>query len=166
MVIAEFNHLLVSNADFLKPFAFTLTHDRDEANDLLQETLCRALTNREKYNVGTNIKAWMYIIMRNVFISNYRRKIKENIIFDNSVNQVLLDQSYVSSASGAEANYIYKEIQSIISKLPEIFRVPFIMLFEGFKYQEISLILSEPLGTIKSRVHFARKLLKEKITRY
>ena len=74
MSTLEFDQLLTSNADFLKPFAFTLTRDNESAKDLIQETLYRALSNKEKYNVGTNIKAWMYTIMRNIFINDYRKK--------------------------------------------------------------------------------------------
>ena len=77
MSTLEFNQLLVSNAEFLKPFAVTLTRDSETAKDLFQETLYRAISNRDKYNVGTNIKAWLYTIMRNIFINNYRRRAKQ-----------------------------------------------------------------------------------------
>src|SRR5712671_5859306 len=88
----EFNQLLVSNAEFLKPFAITLTRDSEEAKDLFQETLYRAIANKDKYNVGTNIKAWLYTIMRNIFINNYRRKVKQNTIFDSTANEFLINQ--------------------------------------------------------------------------
>ena len=86
MSTLEFNQLLVNNAEFLKPFAITLTRDNEAAQDLFQETLYRALANKEKYNVGTNIKAWLYTIMRNIFINNYRRKAKQNTIFGSIPN--------------------------------------------------------------------------------
>ena len=89
----EFNQLLVSNAEFLKPFAITLTRDSEEAKDLFQETLYRAIANKDKYNVGTNIKAWLYTIMRNIFINNYRRRAKQKTIFDASPNDYLLNNS-------------------------------------------------------------------------
>ena len=76
MIGVQFNEMLLSNADYLKPFAFTLTRDNDSAQDLMQETLYRALANKEKYHSGTNIKAWMYTIMRNIFINDYRKKSK------------------------------------------------------------------------------------------
>ena len=84
--------VLLENADFLKPFAVNLTKDSEAANDLYQETLYKALANQEKYNVGTNIKAWLFTIMRNIFINDYRRKAKQKTIFDNSANDYL-DQS-------------------------------------------------------------------------
>ncbi|HPZ89202.1 MAG TPA: sigma-70 family RNA polymerase sigma factor, partial [Flavihumibacter sp.] len=84
MSTPEFNEMLVDNAEFLRPFAITLTRDNEAAQDLFQETMYRAIANSEKYNVGTNIKAWLYTIMRNIFINNYRRKAKQNTIFDNT----------------------------------------------------------------------------------
>ena len=162
----EFNQMLLSNAEFLKPFANTFTADKEDAKDLLQETMYRALSNQEKYNAGTNIKAWLYTIMRNIFINNYRRKAKQNTIFDSTPNEFLLNYNQVTTANAAEVNLKIKDIQAAIHKLPEIFRNPFMLYFEGYKYHEIAKALNEPLGTIKSRIHFARKLLKEQLTRY
>jgi len=158
--------MLVNNAEFLKPFAITLTRDSEAAKDLFQETLYRALANRDKYNVGTNIKAWLYTIMRNIFINNYRRKVKQNTIFDSTPNDFLLNQNQAVVANEAESNLRLKDVQEAIHKLPEIFRNPFLLYFDGFKYHEIAEMLGEPLGTIKSRIHFARKLLKSQIQRY
>lgn len=166
MSTVEFNKMLVNNAEFLKPFAITLTRDSEAAKDLYQETLYRALANKDKYNVGTNIKAWLYTIMRNIFINNYRRKSKHQTIFDSTPNDFLLNQNQAITANAAEANLRLKDIQEAIYKLPEIFRNPFLLYFDGFKYHEIADMLGEPLGTIKSRIHFARKLLKSHINRY
>ena len=166
MSAPEFDQLLISNADYLKPFAFTLTRDIESAKDLMQETLFRALANKEKYNVGTNIKAWMYTIMRNIFINNYRKKSRQNTIFDNTANDYLLDYNQNAVSNAAEINLSLKDIQSSINNLPDIFKLPFVMYFEGYKYNEISDSLREPLGTIKSRIHFARKLLKEQLSRF
>jgi RNA polymerase sigma factor (sigma-70 family) len=162
----EFDRLLMSNADYLKPFAITLTRDTETAKDLLQETMFRALANQEKYNVGTNIKAWLYTIMRNIFINNYRRKSKQNTVSDNTVNEFLLNHNQFAIANTAETNLKLKDIQAVVHKLPDIFRTPFMLYFEGYKYNEIADVLKEPLGTIKSRIHFARKLLKEQIERF
>lgn len=166
MPVPQFDQMIVNNADFLKPFAITLTRDFEMAQDLYQETLYRALANKEKYNVGTNIKAWMYTIMRNIFINNYRRRAKRNTIFDSTPNDFLLDQGQVEASNDAEAVLKLKDIQKAMHDLPEIFRNPFLLYFEGYKYHEIAHMLSEPLGTIKSRIHFARKLLKEQIQRF
>ena len=166
MASLEFSQMLVNNSEFLKPFAITLTRDSDAAQDLYQETLYRALANKDKYNVGTNIKAWLYTIMRNIFINNYRRKAKQNTIFDSSPNDFLLNQAQVSTANAAESILKLKDIQQAIHHLPEIFRNPFLLYFDGYKYHEIAHMLDEPLGTIKSRIHFARKLLKAQVQRF
>ena len=165
MSTQEFNSLLLNNAEFLKPFAINLTRDSEAANDLYQETLYKALANQEKYNVGTNIKAWLFTIMRNIFINNYRRKAKQKTIFDSTPNDYLINQTAVTVNNSAETNMRIKEIQAAIRELPEIFRTPFLLYFDGYKYNEIAEVLHEPLGTIKSRIHFARKLLKEQISR-
>ena len=162
----EFNEMLLTNADFLKPFAINLTRDTEEANDLYQETLYKALANKEKYNAGTNIKAWLFTIMRNIFINNYRRKSKQKTIFDSTPNDYLINLKQVTVSNVAESDMQVKEIKKAIRDLPEIFKTPFLLYFDGYKYNEIAEVLHEPLGTIKSRIHFARKLLKEQISRF
>ncbi len=76
MTAADFNTMVVMHGDYLKPYAIALTHDHDDAKDLMQETMLKALLNKEKYQFGTNLKAWLYTIMRNTFINNYRRNKK------------------------------------------------------------------------------------------
>ena len=166
MSTAEFNELLISNSAPLKPFAVSLTHDQEIAKDLLQETLYRALANKDKYSTGTNVKAWLFTIMRNIFINDYRRKAKHRTIFDNSANDLLFNSGIVVVRNEGEHSLQLREIINAIHKLPQIFRTPFLLYFEGYRYNEISDSLNEPLGTIKSRIHFARKLLKEQIIRY
>ncbi len=161
MSTVEFNQILVSNTDFLKPFAFSLTRDNELAKDLLQETMYRALLNGDKYNVGTNLKAWLYTIMRNIFINHYRRQARQKTVIDSSPNDYLINQTVVAG-DDAESHIRYKELQKAVHQLPTIFKHPFMLYYEGYKYYEISEMLNEPLGTIKSRIHFARKLLKEK----
>ena len=148
MATLEFNQVLLSNAEFLKPFAITLTRDNEAAKDLFQETIYRALVNKDKYKVGTNVKAWLYTIMRNVFINGYRRKAKQQTIFDATPNEALINANQTTVINDATANLNVK------------------LYFDGFKYNEIAEALNEPLGTIKSRIHFARKLLKEHVERF
>ena len=166
MSTPQFTEILLTNADFLKPFAINLTRDTEAANDLYQETLYKALANKEKYNAGTNIKAWLFTIMRNIFINDYRRKAKQKTIFDNTPNDFLINQKQASISNAAESDLRIKEINKAIQQLPEIFKTPFLLYFDGYKYNEIAEVLIEPLGTIKSRIHFARKLLKEQISRF
>lgn len=162
----EFKEMLVTQADFLRPFAINLTRDTEAANDLYQETLYKALANHDKYNSGTNLKAWLYTIMRNIFINDYRRKAKQKTIFDHTPNEYLINQQQTAVSNAAESGIRIKEINKAIQQLPIIFRTPFLLYFDGYKYHEIAEVLSEPLGTIKSRIHFARKLLKEQVSRY
>lgn len=164
MSVLEFNEFVVRNSDPLKMFALSLTKDTESAKDLMQETLYKAMSNREKYHAGTNIKAWMYTIMRNIFINNYRRRARYHGIFDTQISEYLVDQSQAGIPGTAEMNLRLKEIRTAVHKLPKIFRYPFELHFEGYRYHEIARLLDEPLGTIKSRIHFARKLLKEQVT--
>jgi RNA polymerase sigma factor (sigma-70 family) len=161
MSVAEFDQLLVKHSDFLKPFAISLTRDLDTARDLLQETLYRALANRDKYSGGTNIKAWLYTILRNTFINDYRRKAKQRELIQTYSGDGLPEQGF--SSFTADSNFAMKEIWTRVHNLPQIFRNPFILYFEGYKYHEIADMLREPLGTIKSRIHFARKMLRIQI---
>ncbi|MBK6937104.1 MAG: RNA polymerase sigma factor [Chitinophagaceae bacterium] len=170
MSTQEFNTLLLRNTDFLKPFAISLTRDTEQAGDLFQETLYKALSNYDKYNVGTNIRAWLFTIMRNIFINDYRRKSKQRVVYNTDV--MTSAGEYASSHPKAfvqnEAcnNINMQELKKAIKELPEIYRTPFLLYFDGYKYNEIADALAEPLGTIKSRIHFARKLLKEQVNRF
>ena len=165
MATPDFDKMLVDNTNFLQPFAFGLTRDNETAKDLLQETIYRALANREKYNVGTNIKAWLYTIMRNIFINNYRRKAKQQTIFDKSDNDFFINYNQVTVTNPVEGDIKLKEIKRAVNELPAIFKNPFCLYCDGYKYHEIADMLDEPLGTIKSRIHFARKLLKAQLER-
>ena len=115
---AEFSLLLTENADFLKPFAIGLTKDQMTAQDLFQETMYRAFYNKDKYNVGTNIKAWLYTIMRNVFINDYRKKNKLGVLYDISDQQSIIDQSTHKAHNQALHNLRYQEIQKYRLKYP------------------------------------------------
>ncbi len=166
MPALDFNKMLLLNAEFLKPFAITLTRDSEQAKDLFQETLFRALANKDKYNIGTNLKAWLYTIMRNIFINDYRKKAKQNTILDRTANEFFINSSKAVTANDAIAALNMQEINKVINNLPEIFKTPFMLHYDGFKYDEIAAMLHEPLGTVKSRIHFARKLLKAQIDHY
>jgi RNA polymerase sigma factor (sigma-70 family) len=159
----EFNQLLLNNSAFLKPFALTLTRDYENAKDLIQETLFKALNNKDKYHVGTNIRAWLTTIMRNIFINDYRRQMKQQKVLDIAANEFLLDSKQVHVANEAISTLGHKEMQMAVHQLPSIFKTPFLLYFDGYRYHEIAEMVQEPLGTIKSRIHFARKLLKQEM---
>ena len=163
MSTLEFNEVLAGNSEFLRPFAISLTKDSETAKDLFQSTLYKALSNKDKYNAGTNIRAWLYTIMRNIFINEYRRKAKQKTVFDYSANNSLINQNQTVEKNTSESKIRMKEIWKNVQDLPEIYKTPFLLYFDGYRYNEIADVLKEPLGTIKSRIHFARKLLKEQI---
>jgi RNA polymerase sigma-70 factor (ECF subfamily) len=165
MSISEFDHLVLKNSDSLRPFAISLTRNNEQAKDLYQETLYKALANRDKYTTGTNIKAWLYIIMRNIFINDYRRLVKRKVVSQDLTVDYQYFNSQALMCNNAESNIALKEIRKKINSLPEIFQRPFNLYFDGFRYQEIADAFNEPVGTIKSRIHFARKLLKEQVER-
>src|SRR5882672_7967909 len=117
MATTEFNTILLDNAGFLKPFAVNLTKDTEAANDLYQETLYKALSNHEKYHAGTNIRAWLFTIMRNIFINDYRRKVRHRTIFDSTPNDFLINQKQSAITNNAESELHVKEIQEEIRQL-------------------------------------------------
>lgn len=147
----------------LTNFALKLTRNMEDAKDLYQETAYRALVNQDKFKVGTNIKAWMFTIMRNIFINNYRKKIKKNTILDSTDNQYYLNSGGPAILNDADSSMMMKELKEIVNKLDDNTRVPFLMHYYGYKYQEIADQLDLPLGTIKSRIFFARKELKANV---
>jgi RNA polymerase sigma-70 factor (ECF subfamily) len=140
-----------------------LTKNVEDAKDLYQETAFRALSNRDKFQPGTNFKAWIFTIMKNIFINNYRKKVKANTILDTTDNQYYLNSGTHATGNAAEGSMMLKELNFMVDNLDDSIRIPFLMHFEGFKYQEIADELQLPLGTVKSRIFFARKELKEKI---
>lgn len=163
MTPMEFNSKLNTLQTLLHSFAYNLTKNMEDAKDLYQETAYRALFNRDKFQPGTNFKAWMFTIMKNIFINNYRKKVKANTILDTTDNQYYLNSGNHSTANAAEGGIMLKELNGMVASLDDSIRVPFLMHFEGFKYQEIADELALPLGTVKSRIFFARKELKGKI---
>ena len=161
----EFNDRLNQMASLLHSFAYSLTKNNEDARDLYQETAYRAITNREKFRTGTNLKAWLFTIMKNIFINNYRKKVKANTIMDSTDNQYYINSGDNAIDNKAESSIMMKELTRMIDKLDESIRIPFLMHYQGYKYQEIADYLELPLGTVKSRIFFARKDLKLQIKR-
>jgi RNA polymerase sigma factor (sigma-70 family) len=160
MSTIEFDHQFNNMSTLLHAFAYNLTKNVEDAKDLFQETAFRAMTNRDKFRAGTNLKAWLFTIMKNIFINNYRKKVKANTIMDSTDNLYYINSGKSVIANGAESNIMMKEIITMIEALEESIKIPFLMHYQGFKYQEIADQLDLPLGTVKSRIFFARKELK------
>lgn len=155
-----FKEELLAVQEELRRFAYKLTSDREEANDLLQETSLRALDNEDKYAPDTNFKGWIYTIMRNIFINNYRKVARDQTFVDHTDNLYHLNSSQESGFDSTEQAYDMREIHKVVNELPKEYKVPFAMHVSGFKYREIADKLNLPLGTVKSRIFFTRQRLQ------
>ena len=162
MASAKFQSNLMSLQANMLNFAFMLTNNRDDAYDLLQDTTLKALDNEDKYAANTNFKGWVFTIMRNLFINNYRRGVRAATIIDTTDNLYHLNISQDSALESPEDSYGASEITSAINELSDEYRIPFSMHGAGYKYNEIAQQMNLPLGTIKSRIFFARKKLQER----
>lgn len=149
----------VSNS--LRAFSLKLTGNETDANDLYQDTAFRIISNAEKFQQNTNFKAWAVTIMRNIFINNYRKKVRRGTILDQTPNNYYINSGSQSIENDGETRMAYKELLRMVSALPEDFKKPFWMAYKGYKYDEIAEELDAPLGTIKSRIFFARRKLQK-----
>ena len=161
MRTTTFTQNLLGMQSELRRFAMKLTADIEDANDLLQETSLKALDNEDKYTPDTNFKGWMYTIMRNIFINNYRKTVRDQTFVDQTENLFHLNLPQDSGFESTEGNYDLKEIRKIVHSLPKVYRVPFSMYVSGFKYREIAEKLGLPIGTVKSRIFFTRQRLQK-----
>ncbi len=166
MSTLEFNELLVSYKSPLQFFALKLTADEEEAKDLLQETMLKALTYRDKLLTKSSIKGWLYTIMRNTFINQYRRGSKFNQIMDK-----MQAQAYVSTGSSNVSIPPDKKInvlnmEEAIEGLSDDYKIPFQRKLEGYKYKEIGDEMGIPIGTVKSRIFLARKQLMSQLPEF
>ena len=166
MASAKFQINLMALQANLLNFAYMLTSIRDDAYDLLQDTTLKALDNEEKYAENTNFKGWVFTIMRNIFINNYRRNVRSATIVDTTDNLYHLNLSQESRFESPEETYGAAEITDAINEFADEYRIPFSMHVAGYKYNEIAEHMHLPLGTVKSRIFFARKKLQERFADY
>ncbi len=147
----------------LSNFALSLTRDMEDSRDLFQETVFKALKNKDKFRIGTNFKAWILTLMRNTFINEYRRKKRSKVktVADNSIE--MITNTRTVAANGGESNMAMQELMAMLDQLDEKLRQPFWMNYLGMSYQEVADALETPLGTIKSRIFFARKEMQAKV---
>lgn len=159
MTTLEFNNSYQPLESLLYAFALKLTRNSTNAQDLMQETLLRAFKNRDRFLVGSNFKAWITTIMRNNFINDYR-KIKTR----NKVEAPIEDFGYFVENKSIEGNansiIMMKELTRMVDSLSEDLKSPFNMFNDGFHYDEIAELMEIPIGTVKSRIYFARKKLR------
>lgn len=161
-----FQERLLQLQDNLRNFAYMLTSNREEAEDLLQDTTLKALDNSDKYIDNINFKGWVFTIMRNIFINNYRRMVRNQTVVDRTEDLFHLNLPQESGFGTPDGTYTIKEIQRAINSFPAEYRVPFAMHVAGYKYHEIATHLGVPLGTVKSRIFFARQKLQSALKDY
>ncbi len=161
----EFNNRLMSHENSLNYFALSLTKDLETAKDLVQETYLKAIQYKDKYTSDNNIKAWLFTILRNTYLNQVTRLSYKNTINDESEDEYLLKNT-MPHLETAESVINTGDISNAIDSLNEEYRVPFRMFIDGYKYKEIADQTSLPIGTVKSRIFFARKILMENLQDY
>ena len=158
----DFQLQLLATEPKMLAFALKLTQNIDDAKDLVQETIYRSFKNRKRFEAGSNFRAWTMTIMKNIFINDYRKRIRRRakMIHDYSDNHYFLNSGEGSIENQGVSQMNFEELTKIIQQLPDELKIPFNMHFRGYRYEEIAQQVNVPLGTIKSRIHFARKQLK------
>jgi RNA polymerase sigma-70 factor (ECF subfamily) len=157
MTALEFNYELVQIKDHLRRFAFQLTMNSENAEDLLQDTYIKALSNSDKFRENINFKAWTLTIMRNIFINDYRRNQKNKRI-DKTPDHFTMVQR-VTDHNTPDNNISVKQINDALNNLDPEYQVPLAMHIQGYKYKEIAERLNLKMGTVKSRIFLSRKKL-------
>ena len=159
----QFQHKLLSLQENMMNFALMLTANRDDAQDLLQDTTLKVLDNQDKFVDNVNFKGWVLTVMRNIFINNYHKIVRVQTVVDSSADLYNLDVVNDSGFDSPDKAYQIKEITKAINGLNDDLKVPFSMFLSGYKYNEIAEKLNVPLGTVKSRIFFARQELQKRL---
>lgn len=162
----SFQERLVDEQQNMLTFAYKLTSDHNDANDLVQEATLKALDNEDKYADNVNFKGWIFTIMRNIFINNYRRTVRQNTIVDTTDNLYHINSTPEAASETPEVAFTVNEISELLSRFPESFATPFTLHVAGYKYEEIADKLNLPLGTVKSRIFTTRRQLRGLLTDY
>lgn len=157
----EFNQQLLDMQQNLKIFASMLSYTEEDAEDLTQDTIIKAISNKEKFRDKQNIRAWVFTIMKNLFINSYRRNGNYRKIIlkaSESDNMVSWDKCKIEDTDSCVH---IGELWDAVERLDNKYRFPFVYHIKGYKYREISELMNLPIGTIKSRIYYARKSLTE-----
>jgi len=157
---------ICNHQDCLERFATKFTNNVEDANDLVQDTIIKAIRYRDMYKSGTNLKGWLFTIMRNTFINHYRRNTRRNEIIQISEDLTSCQLSGSADNNRGTNKFIMEDIDKALKKLPPEYSVPFLRYFEGYKYHEIAVELTIPIGTVKTRIHAAREILKSQLRMY
>ncbi len=165
MQTIDFNQRLIEAENSLKYYALTLTANEDDALDLVQETYLKVLSNTDKYKDDNNFKAWLFTIMKNTYINSYNKLSNKKTIRDTSDDEYILRNHQLDDIS-PDSELGESEIHKALHGLEDEYRVPFSSFINGFKYHEIAERMNLPIGTVKSRIYFARKKLMEQLVDY
>lgn len=162
----QFSTMIKDHSPSLRSHALRYTKNDDDADDLVQDTMIKAIRFYKNFEEGTNIKGWLFVIMRNTFINDYRKNTKKNALITQSEEISSQDLSLSATTNQATGSFIMSDIQKALASIPETYSIPFIRYFEGHKYQEIADEFSMPIGTVKTRIHVAREMLKKYLKTY
>jgi RNA polymerase sigma factor (sigma-70 family) len=163
LIESDVRYKLINLHESLERFAYSLTTNKDNAKDLVQETYLKALTYIDSFKEDTNLKAWAFTIMKNTFINIYRKVNKINNSIDSSEDQFMLNIRFENNSP--DSQYSHNEINKKIDELDDNFRIPFQMHMSGYKYKEIARNLNLKIGTVKSRIFLSRKKLIDKLNK-
>lgn len=166
MTVTELTSRIASMRSSLLAFTNRFTYDREESLDLVQDTILKALTYRHKFKSDTNLKGWLFTIMRNTFINKYRRQKLIPTQYDTTDSLYYLNIEDAHTFSSPEKNLHYKTLWELIEQVREEWRIPFKMYSSGYKYHEIAEHLKLPVGTVKNRIFHARKEIQQHLTRF
>lgn len=163
---SQFQDDIINLQPKLFTFAMMLTKNRENANDLVQDTTLKALDSEAKFQEGTNLKGWVFTIMRNLFINEYRRSAYAATVIDTTDSLYHLNLYQESGLEAPEGSLATVEITAEITHLDSDLRDPFVMHIKGYKYEEICRKLELPMGTVKNRIFMARKRLQARFADY
>lgn len=150
----------------LKLFTHRFTRNKEESHDLVQDTLLKALTYKDKFKEETNLKGWLFTIMRNTFINNYRKAQRSKTSHDDTKELYYLNVKDNHTFNSPDTRFEYYDLWKNVNAIKEEFLIPFKMYTSGYKYNEIAEHLSIPVGTVKNRIFHARKEIQKKLTGY
>lgn len=163
---ASLNFQICNLQSSLESFALKFTNDIEDANDLVQDTFIKAMRFHTLYKHNTNLKAWLYMIMRNTFINDYRKKTRKNALIQTTEDLSVFELSKGATKNQGENKFIMEDINLALARLIPDQSVPFLRYFEGYKYHEIAKELGIPIGTVKTRIYMARQALKAQLKMY
>lgn len=160
----QFQSQVLSHSAALQSFAYRLTQDVVNSQDLVQETQLKALSKRALFRDGTNLKAWLFTIMKNLFINAYRKTKRQYQISDQETASNFFERNGYVEDKPAESYFLREELSKALRTVDQALRTPFLMHFQGFKYLEIAEKMGIPVGTVKSRIFLAKRSLRKQLS--